>query len=42
MIEALQYEFMRNALMAALLASLACGVIGTYVVVKRISFISGA
>lgn len=41
MIEALQFEFMRNALIAALLASIACGVVGTYVVVKRIVFISG-
>ena len=42
MIEALQYEFIRNALTAALLASVACGVIGAYVVTKRITFISGA
>ena len=41
MIEALQYEFMRNALAAAFLVSIACGVVGTYVVVKRIVFISG-
>ncbi len=41
MIEALQYEFIRNALLSAILASIACGIIGTYVVVKRIVFISG-
>ena len=41
MIEALQYGFMRNALMAGLLVSIACGVIGTFVVVNRIVFISG-
>jgi zinc transport system permease protein len=41
MIEALQYEFMQNALLAALLASIACGIVGTYVVVKRIVFIAG-
>ena len=41
MIEILQYEFMRNALIAALLASIACGIVGVYVVVKRIVFISG-
>jgi zinc transport system permease protein len=41
MLELLQYEFMRNALVAALLASIACGIIGVYVVVKRIVFISG-
>ena len=41
MMELLQYEFMRNALLAILLASVACGIIGVYVVVKRIVFISG-
>jgi zinc transport system permease protein len=41
MLEALQYEFMRNALLTGLLASVACGVVGVYVVVKRIVFISG-
>jgi zinc transport system permease protein len=38
--EMLQYEFMRNALMAGLLVSIACGVIGTLVVVNRVVFIS--
>jgi zinc transport system permease protein len=41
MFELLQYEFIRNALLAVLLASIACGIIGVYVVVKRIVFISG-
>jgi len=41
MLEALQYEFMRNALLAGLLAAIACGIVGVYVVVKRIVFISG-
>lgn len=41
LLEALQHEFMQRALLAGLLASIACGVIGTYVVVKRIVFISG-
>jgi zinc transport system permease protein len=41
MLEALQYEFMRNALMAGMLAAVACGIVGVYVVVKRIVFISG-
>jgi zinc transport system permease protein len=41
MLEALQYEFMRNALAAGLLASLICGVIGSLVVVNRIVFLSG-
>ncbi len=37
----LQHAFMRNALMAGALVSVACGVIGTFVVVKRIVFVSG-
>ena len=41
MLEALQYEFMRNALLAGLLAAIACGIVGVYVVVKRVVFISG-
>lgn len=41
MIAALQFEFMRNALLAGLLASIACGVIGAFVVLNRIVFISG-
>ena len=36
-----QFEFMRNALAAGVLVSIACGVIGAYVVIKRIVFISG-
>jgi len=41
MIEALQFEFMRNALIAGLLASVICGIMGTLVVVNRIVFLSG-
>ncbi len=41
MIEALQFEFMRNALVAGVLVSIACGIMGTFVVVNRIVFISG-
>jgi zinc transport system permease protein len=37
----LHFEFMRNALFAAILSSVACGIIGTYVVVRKIGFISG-
>lgn len=37
----LQYSFMNNAFWAGLLASIACGVIGTFVVVKKMVFISG-
>ncbi len=41
MIELLTYEFFRNALLAAVLAAISCGIIGTYIVSKRIVFISG-
>jgi zinc transport system permease protein len=41
MLEALQFEFMRNALMAGLMASLICGIMGTLVVVNRVVFLSG-
>ncbi len=41
MIETLQFEFMRNALAAGLLASIICGIMGTLVVVNRIVFLSG-
>jgi zinc transport system permease protein len=41
MFELFSLEFMRNALIAAVLVGVACGVVGTYVVVKRIVFISG-
>lgn len=41
MIDALQLEFMRNALAAGLLASVICGIMGTLVVVNRIVFLSG-
>ncbi len=39
--EILQYGFMQRALMAGILVSITCGVIGTYVVVRRMVFISG-
>ncbi|MBP1928104.1 zinc transport system permease protein [Methanolinea mesophila] len=41
MFEILGYEFFRNALLAGLLASIACGIIGSYVVVKRMVALSG-
>ena len=40
-LEALQFSVMRNALLAGLLVSVACGIVGTFVVIKRIVFISG-
>ena len=39
--EMFKYGFMRNALYAGLLAAIAFGIIGTYVVVRRIVFIAG-
>ena len=41
LLEALQFTFMRNALLAGVLVSISCGIVGTFVVVKRIVFISG-
>ncbi len=38
---ALQFEFMRNALLAGLLVSLAAGVVGVYVVLNRVSTLGG-
>ncbi|NCA69157.1 MAG: metal ABC transporter permease [Sphingobacteriia bacterium] len=36
-----QHAFLQTALLAGLLASLGCGVVGTFVVVKRIAFMAG-
>ena len=36
------HSFLQYAVMAGLLASVACGIVGTYVVVKRISYIAAA
>jgi zinc transport system permease protein len=41
-VEALaSHAFMQNALIGGILASIACGVMGAYVVVKRIGFLAG-
>lgn len=40
-LELLGYDFLRNAVLAGLLASVLCGVIGTFVVVKRLVFLAG-
>jgi len=37
-----RHQFMRSALIMAVLAGIACGVVGTYVVTRRISYIAGA
>ncbi len=41
MLEMFSYQFMQNAFFAGILASVICGIIGVYVVLKRIVFISG-
>jgi zinc transport system permease protein len=41
MFELLQYTFFQHALLGSLLASIACGIIGTYIVTRRLVFISG-
>lgn len=41
MIEALGYDFMQNALMAGMVASIICGVIGALVVVNRVVLLAG-
>jgi len=37
----LEYSFFRNAVIGSILASILCGYIGTYIVTRRLSFISG-
>lgn len=39
--ELLNYTFFRNAIWGSLLASIACGIMGTYIVIRRLVFISG-
>lgn len=41
MFEIFQYNFMIYAIAASILASIAFGIVGTYIVVKRVVFISG-
>mgnify|MGYP000934109277 CR=1 FL=1 len=41
MIDLLHYTFFQNALLGACLASIVCGIIGTYIVARRLVFISG-
>jgi len=37
-----RYPFLQHALLAGVLASVACGIIGSYVVTKKISYIAGS
>ena len=39
--EILQYKFLANATLACLLCGIACGLVGTYVVCRRLVFLSG-
>ena len=39
--DALQFEFMRNAIVVGVLVSISCGIIGSLVVVNRIVFVAG-
>ena len=41
LLELLQYTFFQHALLGSLFASIACGIIGTYIVTRRLVFISG-
>ncbi len=41
MLEALQYDFIQNALIAGILVSIAAGIIGSLVVVNKITFLAG-
>ncbi len=41
MLELLKYDFFQNALIGGILVSIACGIVGTYIVVRRLVFISG-
>ena len=39
--ELLEYRFIVNSLLAGILASISCGIIGTYIVTRRMVFLSG-
>lgn len=41
LIDLLQYNFIVNALLASVFASITCGIIGTYIVTRRMVFLSG-
>src|SRR3990167_8818009 len=41
MIDLLSYEFMQNAVLSGIMASIICGVIGPFIVARRMVFISG-
>lgn len=39
--EIAQYQFLQNAILAAILTGVSCGIIGTYIVSRRLVFMSG-
>ncbi|MDH6304935.1 zinc transport system permease protein [Parabacteroides sp. PF5-5] len=41
MFDLLQYSFFQNALLGSLLTAISCGIVGTYIVARRLVFISG-
>lgn len=41
MTDLLQYAFFQNALLGSLLTAIACGIVGTYIVSRRLVFITG-
>ena len=41
LLSALQYEFMQNALIGSVLVALMCAITGTFIVIKRLVFLSG-
>ncbi|NVJ53222.1 MAG: metal ABC transporter permease [Campylobacteraceae bacterium] len=41
MLDALQYDFIQNAILAGVLVSIAAGIIGSLIVVNRITFLAG-
>ena len=41
MLDIFEYDFFINALVAGILSSFACGIVGTYIVIKRLVFLSG-
>ena len=41
MLELFEYSFFQNALVSTILISICCGLVGTYIVAKRMVFISG-
>lgn len=41
MFDLLKYDFFQNAMISTLLISISCGLVGTYIVAKRMVFISG-